>query len=139
MCLMINPATFNLTADTLGGINWSPEELEVLRLCRNRAYYKVNNKRRQHLQASLSTYLQIEWHKLNRDSKLTGKVLLQAYAQHFEAEAEGRENAATTFKGGGTRGCRRGGIRSRRNRYMLYTTSNVALYVLYINTGLHLQ
>ena len=42
-------------------VDWSSEDLEKLRLCRNRAYYKVNSKRRQHLQASLSTYLQKEW------------------------------------------------------------------------------
>ena len=44
---------------------WTQDELEQLRLCRNRAYYKVNTKRRQHLQASLSTYLHKEWQSQN--------------------------------------------------------------------------
>ena len=44
---------------------WTQAELEQLRLCRNRAYYKVNTKRRQHLQASLSTYLHKEWQSQN--------------------------------------------------------------------------
>ena len=35
----------------------SDEELQQLRQCRNRAYSKVNQKKRQHLAASLSQYL----------------------------------------------------------------------------------
>ncbi len=35
---------------------WTEDELESLRLCRNRAYHKVNTKRRQHLPASLYSF-----------------------------------------------------------------------------------
>ena len=106
-----------MVLNVLGTSNWSPEDLEELRRCRNRAYTKVNHKRRQHLQASLSTYLQIEWHKQNPDSKITGKYLLQAYVEHFETdENDHSSNTPTTFRGRGSRGGRRGGMRSRRGR-----------------------
>lgn len=65
---------------------WSKEDLEKLRLCRNRAYYKVNSKRRQHLQASLSTYLQKEWLNQYPDTGLSAKDLLKVYQDNFEPE-----------------------------------------------------
>ena len=88
-----------------------------MRRCRNRSYTKVNHKRRQHLQASLSTYLQIEWHKNFPDSKLTGKTLLQAYVEHFETDENSHDSSAViNVRGRGSRGGRRG-MRGRRGRY----------------------
>jgi hypothetical protein len=40
---------------------WSADNLDKLRLCRNRAYHKCNVKKRQHLHASLASYLIKEW------------------------------------------------------------------------------
>lgn len=106
-----------MVLNILGTSHWSPEDLEELRRCRNRAYTKVNHKRRQHLQASLSTYLQIEWHKQFPDSRLTGKTLLQAYVEHFETDENGHcSNTVSSSRGRGARGGRRGGMRSRRGR-----------------------
>ena len=101
----------------IGASGWTPHELEELRRCRNRAYTKVNNKRRQHLQASLSTYLQIEWHKQFPDSKLTGRTLLQAYVGHFQSDDNSHDsNAVLNVRGTVTRGGKRGGRGGRRGR-----------------------
>ena len=64
---------------------WTVDNLESLRLCRNRAYHKVNSKRRQHLPASISSYLLKEWQSMRPDApKMDGKQLLSAYNENFE-------------------------------------------------------
>ena len=40
---------------------WNAESLEKLRICRNRAYQKYNQKKRQHLHVSLASSLIKEW------------------------------------------------------------------------------
>lgn len=85
---------------SLMGVNgesfeWTPEAYEELRLCRNRAYAKSNNKRRQHLPASLSAFLQKEWTASHPGGvKLTGRFLLNAYVQHFEAPERDKKRHA---------------------------------------------
>ena len=91
-------------------VEWSKEDLEKLRLCRNRAYYKVNSKRRQHLQASLSTYLQKEWLSHYPDTGLSAKALLKAYQDNFEPDKPASNTNGSPrggFRGGPRRG--RGG------------------------------
>ena len=46
----------------------------------------MNSKRRQHLQASLSTYLQKEWLSHYPDTGLSAKALLKAYQDNFEQD-----------------------------------------------------
>ncbi len=58
---------------------WTAGELESLRLCRNRAYHKVNTKRRQHLPASLSSFTLREWHAAHPKDKFSAKWLLGIY------------------------------------------------------------
>jgi hypothetical protein len=63
--------------------------LEILRLCRNRAYHKVNSKRRQHLPASLSSFLFKEWQSMNPVTKMDARQLMAVYKKNFElAERE---------------------------------------------------
>ena len=85
---------------------WSKEDLEKLRLCRNRAYYKVNTKKRQHLQASLSTYLQKEWLSLYPDTGLSPKDLLKVYQDQFEPDSKDQNGISS--RGGPGRGRGRG-------------------------------
>ena len=60
----------------------SDEELSHLRQCRNRAYSKVNQKKRMHLNASLSQYLQREWTAIYPGSTLSGKQLVHLFESH---------------------------------------------------------
>ena len=57
----------------------SNEELIHLRQCRNRAYSKVNQKKRLHMNASLSQYIHKEWLSIYPGSQLSGKRLLEIY------------------------------------------------------------
>ena len=86
---------------TLFFLGWNQEDLEQLRLCRNRAYYKVNTKRRQHLQASLSTYLQKEWQSQNPASTHSAKELLRVYQEYFEPETTSKRANGISPRGGG--------------------------------------
>ena len=61
---------------------FSPEELLNLKQCRNRAYAKVNQKKRMHLNASLSGHIQKEWLALYPQSQLSGKKLLEIFETH---------------------------------------------------------
>ena len=92
-------------------IGWNKEDLEKLRLCRNRAYYKVNTKRRQHLQASLSTYLHKEWLSNYQDTGLSAKALLKVYTDYFEPDDQKVNGevpkGAVGGRGGRGRRCRR--------------------------------
>ena len=92
-------------------IGWNKEDLEKLRLCRNRAYYKVNTKRRQHLQASLSTYLHKEWLSNYQDTGLSAKALLKVYTDFFEPDDQkvNGEVPKGAVGGRGGRGRGRGG------------------------------
>ena len=92
-------------------IGWNKEDLEKLRLCRNRAYYKVNTKRRQHLQASLSTYLHKEWLSNYQDTGLSAKALLKVYTDYFEPDDQkvNGEVPKGAVGGRGGRGRGRGG------------------------------
>ena len=58
---------------------WTPSALETLRLCRNRAYHKVNTKRRQHLPASLSAFTLREWNSVRPGDKFSAKYILETY------------------------------------------------------------
>ncbi len=58
---------------------WTPEELESLRLCRNRAYHKANSKRRQHLPASLSSFTLREWIASHPRDKFSAKYIIGIY------------------------------------------------------------
>jgi hypothetical protein len=98
-------------------LDWSKGDLEKLRLCRNRAYYKVNTKRRQHLQASLSTYLHKEWLTHYTETRLSPKELLKVYTDHFEDKeicSPGVKRKGSGQGGGfrGFRGRRRGSGRT---------------------------
>ena len=82
---------------------WTSDNLESLRLCRNRAYHKVNSKRRQHLPASISSYLLKEWQAMRPDApKMDGKQLLAAYNENFEQVGGKYPNASINAKGGVT-------------------------------------
>ena len=83
---------------------WTEDRLQTLRLCRNRAYYKFNKKRRQHLQASLSNYIQREWMSRQQNPSFSAKYLLQVYNKHFNQESA----KPSSIRG---RGGRRGGGR----------------------------
>ena len=63
----------------------SQEQVASLRQCRNRAYSKVLGKKRLHLTASLSAYLQKEWQGMYPNSLLTGNYQIPAavYIQAF--------------------------------------------------------
>ena len=82
--------------------------LESLRLCRNRAYHKVNSKRRQHLPASLSSYLLKEWQSMHPATTLDAKQLVQTYNANFEQADRERKRGRKKKNGGG-------GSNSRRN------------------------
>ena len=72
----------------------------------------MNTKRRQHLQASLSTYLQKEWLTHYSDTGLSAKDLLKVYTDYFEPEdkkVNGESPKAGGPGGRGTRGRNRGG------------------------------
>ena len=59
----------------------TPEALECLRLCRNRAYHKVNTKKRQHFPASLSSFTLREWTAVNPRDKFSAKYILGIYSK----------------------------------------------------------
>ena len=83
---------------------WTSDNLESLRLCRNRAYHKVNSKRRQHLPASISSYLLKEWQAMRPDApKMDGKQLLAAYNENFEQVGGKYPNASINAKGRASR------------------------------------
>lgn len=63
---------------------WDAESLELLRLCRNRAYHKVNTKKRQHLPASLSAFMAREWMSMRPNDKFSAKYILSVYNEHFD-------------------------------------------------------
>eukprot|EP00095_Tigriopus_kingsejongensis_P008318 snap_masked-scaffold871_size86487-processed-gene-0.14 protein:Tk08318 transcript:snap_masked-scaffold871_size86487-processed-gene-0.14-mRNA-1 annotation:"conserved hypothetical protein" len=90
---------------------WTPDALEHLRLCRNRAYAKVNNKKRQHLPASMSGYLQREWMTSYPGGiKLSGKLLLDVYQAHYEQPEKDKRRRVHPGRGrrrgGGAAGAR---------------------------------
>ena len=63
-------------------LSLSEDEVINLKQCRNRAYSKVNQKKRMHLNASLSQYLQREWTAIYPSSRLSGKQLVDLYDSH---------------------------------------------------------
>ena len=66
----------------------SEDELSNLRQCRNRAYSKVNQKKRMHLNASLSQYLQREWVAIYPSSELSGKQLVELFESHSNSSKQ---------------------------------------------------
>jgi len=62
------------------------DELQNLKQCRNRAYGKVNQKKRMHLNASLSQYILKEWLAVYPSSNLTGKQLVSTFESNFSVE-----------------------------------------------------
>ena len=62
------------------------DELYNLKQCRNRAYGKVNQKKRMHLNASLSQYILKEWLSVYPNSNLTGKQLVSAFESNMSTE-----------------------------------------------------
>ena len=86
-------------------IQWTKENLERLRLCRNRAYAKVNTKRRQHLPASLSSFLLREWQSTASPGefpKVSASYLLNVYVRNFEAGSKEKKRFAASRKRGRT-------------------------------------
>ena len=73
----------------------------------------MNTKRRQHLQASLSTYLQKEWLTQYKDTGLSAKDLLKVYTDYFEPDNDKKLNGEAPkdvgSAGRGNRGRNRGG------------------------------
>jgi len=67
-------------------ISLSDDELYNLKQCRNRAYGKVNQKKRMHLNASLSQYILKEWLSVYPNSPLTGKQLVSAFESNLPVE-----------------------------------------------------
>ena len=122
-------------------IGWNKEDLEKLRLCRNRAYYKVNTKRRQHLQASLSTYLHKEWLSNYQDTGLSAKALLKVYTDFFEPDDQkvNGEVPKGAVGGRGGRGRGRGGRGASRGargvmpigRNQVPEGNNAVYFILY--------
>ena len=91
---------------------WTDEDLERLRLCRNRAYHKVNKKRRMHLPASLSSFLLREWQMEKPDApKITAKNLLAVFTERFNTSTTATTTevqAAATSAGPGRKRSRNG-------------------------------
>jgi len=73
-----------VTSDDI--IALSDDELHNLKQCRNRAYGKVNQKKRMHLNASLSQYILKEWLSVYPNSLLTGKQLVSAFESNVSTE-----------------------------------------------------
>ena len=83
-----SPAPAQESPSPLGGREnkeLSQEQVVSLRQCRNRAYSKVLGKKRLHLTASLSAYLQKEWQGMYPTSLLTGNYQISA-AAHIQAQ-----------------------------------------------------
>ena len=66
----------------ISSFSLSEDEVVNLKQCRNRAYSKVNQKKRMHLNASLSQHLQKEWTAIYPSSKLSGRQLVELFEFH---------------------------------------------------------
>ncbi|QQP51294.1 Uncharacterized protein FKW44_012616, partial [Caligus rogercresseyi] len=73
------------------GIPWDESLYESLRLCRKRAYCKVQSKRRLHLPACLSIYLHREWRAIHPEHKIKPRDLLDIYETRFEGGSKRRK------------------------------------------------